>query len=183
MTKEQTCCTIWTLYTWGMRRRVFITYRQDPHNADKQGGLRRRLRVCPRVRQDVLRTFMAFDGTSVKSAIRVEKRISFHMGSTRPFHVYFGMYSGMCVWYDTTRGMDSSFAYSITANTMHPAANELPDIKGGAPERSSASGGADLLLRSFSAYFLVKKIATPCEMQICVVIGTWGKRADTVLRN
>ena len=46
--------------------------------------------------------FMVLDGTRVRSAISTLKRMIFHMGSTRPFHVYMGMYSGMCVWYDTT---------------------------------------------------------------------------------
>ena len=33
--------------------------------------------------------------------MRMLKRITRHMGPTRPFQVYLGMYSGMCVWYDT----------------------------------------------------------------------------------
>ena len=51
-----------------------------------------------------LLAFMVFDGTRVRSAISTLKRMIFHIGSTRPFHVYMGMYSGMCVWYDTTCG-------------------------------------------------------------------------------
>ena len=46
-------------------------------------------------------TFMVFEGTRVRSAMRILKRMTRHMGPTSPFQVYFGMYSGMCVWYDT----------------------------------------------------------------------------------
>ena len=46
-------------------------------------------------------TFMVLLGTRVRSAMRMLKRITRHMGPTRPFQVYLGMYSGMCVWYDT----------------------------------------------------------------------------------
>mmetsp|Transcript_49866 Transcript_49866/g.95298 ORF Transcript_49866/g.95298 Transcript_49866/m.95298 type:complete len:249 (-) Transcript_49866:671-1417(-) len=44
-----------------------------------------------------------------------------HMGATRPVHrLYRGMYSGMWVWYDTTRGMRRSLAQTITVNTIIP---------------------------------------------------------------
>ena len=40
--------------------------------------------------------------TSITSAARDQKRISAHIGAASPCHVYDLMYSGMCVWYDTT---------------------------------------------------------------------------------
>lgn len=46
----------------------------------------------------LLPTFMAFDVTSVRSAMRVHQRMIDHMGCTRPAQVYLGMYSGMWVW-------------------------------------------------------------------------------------
>lgn len=46
--------------------------------------------------------------------------MTFHMGSTRPLHVYLGMYSGMWVWYDTTRGIASSLAYMMAEKTNRP---------------------------------------------------------------
>ena len=52
-------------------------------------------------RQQCVITFMVLDGTKVRSAMRMLKRMTRHMGPTRPFQVYLGMYSGMCVWYDT----------------------------------------------------------------------------------
>ena len=46
-------------------------------------------------------TFMVLEGTSVRSAMRMLNRMTRHMGPTRPFQVYLGMYSGMWVWYET----------------------------------------------------------------------------------
>ena len=43
------------------------------------------------------RTFIALEGTKVRSAMRVQYLMMFHMGSTSPLHVYLGMYSGMWV--------------------------------------------------------------------------------------
>ena len=46
--------------------------------------------------------------------------MTFHMGCTNPRHVYLGMYSGMCVWYETTSGMASSLAYMMAEKTNRP---------------------------------------------------------------
>ena len=65
-------------------------------------------------------TFMAAEVTSVRSDARVHQRMMDHMGCTSSVHVYLGMYSGMCVWYETTRGMRSSLAYMVAAKTSRP---------------------------------------------------------------
>lgn len=61
--------------------------------------------VRAQCKEDLLRgdavTFIVLDGTRVRSAMRMLKRMTRHMGPTSPFQVYLGMYSGMCVWYDT----------------------------------------------------------------------------------
>ena len=41
---------------------------------------------------------MVLEGTRVRSAMRMLKRMTRHMGPTSPFQVYLGMYSGMWVW-------------------------------------------------------------------------------------
>lgn len=43
--------------------------------------------------------------------MRMLKRMTRHMGPTRPFQVYLGMYSGMCVWYDTCPRQRDGSAY------------------------------------------------------------------------
>ena len=63
---------------------------------------------------------MALDVTRVRSDMRVHHLMMLHIGATSPLHVYLGIYSGMCVWYDTTSGMDSNFEYRTAANTRSP---------------------------------------------------------------
>lgn len=67
---------------------------------------------------------MVLEGTRVRSAMRMLKRMTRHMGPTRPFQVYLGMYSGMCVWYDTCISssdskLNLSFELAPGSSKMH----------------------------------------------------------------
>lgn len=91
-----------------------------------------RPRPCERPRggPDPTRTFDWLETTRVRSAERMQKRMTFHMGSTKPAHVYCGMYCGMWVWYDTRIGILKILAYSSAPKTRVPAKEQRGWILG-----------------------------------------------------